>query len=157
MIGIFSFTLAMTHGIWWLVGQLPPTVSQSLSKGLPPPVRRKILFGGRKKRQWSDRAGIILIKNKLTPGCRLSRRLVAVINPFESEFQSKWHARSRSRSRDIYFSNASWRNTNNQSQPSFTQHPSADPTESTGIKAGVPLIARRTPKPSFFFSPCKPS
>ncbi len=33
-------------------------------------------------------------------------------------------SRSRSRSRNIYFSNISWRNMNNQSQPSFTQHPS---------------------------------
>ncbi len=41
-------------------------------------------------------------------------------------------SRSRSRSRNIYFSNISWRNMNNQSQPSFTQHPSADPTEGSG-------------------------
>ncbi len=27
---------------------------------------------------------------------------------------------------------------NNQSQPSFTQHPSADPTEGTGIKGPEP-------------------
>jgi hypothetical protein len=39
---------------------------------------------------------------------------------------------SRSRSRDIYFSNAFWRKMNNQSQPAFTQYPSADPTKGAG-------------------------
>ncbi len=38
-------------------------------------------------------------------------------------------SRSRSRSRTIYFSNISQRKMNNSSQTSFTQHPSADPTE----------------------------
>ncbi len=44
-------------------------------------------------------------------------------------------SRSRSRSRYIYFSNASWRDMVNQSQPSFTQHPSADPTKALVSKA----------------------
>ena len=43
-------------------------------------------------------------------------------------------SRSRSRSRTIYFSNISQKKMNNSSQPSFTQHPSVDPTEGTGIR-----------------------
>ncbi len=39
-------------------------------------------------------------------------------DPWSSD---KSRSRSRSRSRNIYFSNTSWRNMNNQSQPSFTQ------------------------------------
>ncbi len=61
------------------------------------------------------------------------------------EYIRQLRSRSRSRSRTTYFSNISRRKMSSPSQPSFTQHPSADPVkartggEQGGVSTGSPL------------------